>query len=461
MKTPARDVLLGLGIVALIAVIAYTALLFVTEKNRAAKIAQVKKPATIDAYEQILAKLRAEKAAAVPVLRLTTEEGATFTGFPEDWEDIINGYDYLFSRVQARMSVLPAEMADILRRKLDERTETERSQLAEFFSANRDLIEEIRRMAERGAPVYPLDFPGGLEMELPHLAQMRRCARLLREDAIVKAAAGNKSEAVSDIIAGMKLADALVPEPILISQIVRLTIYGIMHDAVQDAFGACDLPADLAGQLLRHIARADNRHGLADSYAGERHLGLMLFSDIRAGRGPTHAEASPGEKVFFALCASPLRRPMLNQDEATYADIMNQIVSAARLPYYEAAPQLDRIERDIENLPPIRAVSKVRLRALSRACRAQARHEARLDLMQMGLLLEQYKAQKGALPATLDVIAADLGGSLPVDPFSGEGYHYQLLDGSFLLYSVGENLQDDGGVHDVKKGDIVWRGKEE
>jgi len=31
------------------------------------------------------------------------------------------------------------------------------------------------------------------------------------------------------------------------------------------------------------------------------------------------------------------------------------------------------------------------------------------------------------------------------------------LGDSFLLYSVGDNLRDDGGKHDFKQGDIVWR----
>jgi hypothetical protein len=59
----------------------------------------------------------------------------------------------------------------------------------------------------------------------------------------------------------------------------------------------------------------------------------------------------------------------------------------------------------------------------------------------------------------LDAIVPDLGGSVPVDPFSGEEYHYQPSDDGSLLYSVGQNLVDDGGKHDYREGDIVWRGK--
>jgi len=98
------------------------------------------------------------------------------------------------------------------------------------------------------------------------------------------------------------------------------------------------------------------------------------------------------------------------------------------------------------------------LPALTRAIEAQARVEAEIDLMQIGISVEQYHASTGNYPATLDAISSSLGGSVPVDPFTGEAYHYQLSGGSFLLYSVGSNLTDENGMFDFRKGDIVWRG---
>jgi hypothetical protein len=106
------------------------------------------------------------------------------------------------------------ELSEILYQKeLEEWTAEEKSQVAEFMLANQDIVREIRSMAARGAPVYPLDLAKGLQVELPHLARVRSCARLLRQDAIVKAMQGNKAEAVEDMIAGMRLGDALRPNP--------------------------------------------------------------------------------------------------------------------------------------------------------------------------------------------------------------------------------------------------------
>jgi hypothetical protein len=47
-----------------------------------------------------------------------------------------------------------------------------------------------------------------------------------------------------------------------------------------------------------------------------------------------------------------------------------------------------------------------------------------------------------------------------VDPFTGDEYTYENQGATFLLYGVGRNLTDDGGVNDHREGDIVWRGEE-
>ena len=152
----------------------------------------------------------------------------------------------------------------------------------------------------------------------------------------------------------------------------------------------------------------------------------------------------------------------MNMDGAAYIDIMSRASSAAELPYYEAAPQLMRLETETRNLPSTRILAKMHIvSGLSSTCGAQAQHEATLDLMQMGILVEQYKASTGTYPEDLDAIVPELGGSLPVDPFTGKPYQYQPSDDGSLLYSIGQNLIDDGGRHNLASGDIVWREKTE
>jgi hypothetical protein len=335
---------------------------------------------------------------------------------------------------------------DHVSREPREWTSSERSAVAKFLTTNRDLIQEIRRMADKGGPIHPLDFSKGLEMELPHLARIRTWARLLRASAFLNGMEGDYAAAVDDITTVMKLGDALSQEPILISQLVRIAICLIANSAIQDSFDGGDLSPGLAERLMAHLARADHRDAFAQSLLVELLFGQQVFSAARSG-GRT---GLPGE---FDL------GPPRKSDEETYVQIMQRLISAAKLPYHEALPELTRIDGDIADLPQELSYSSLLLPALTRAGAAQARHEAVLDLAQFGIALEQYKPREGSYPLTLDPIAEHFGGTLPVDPFTGQAYIYRPSFDSFLLYSLGENLRDDGGRHDWREGDIVWRGE--
>ncbi|GEM_PF-1210923 len=485
MHKPMRRLVISLIAVAMVVVAGWIVFQFVTEQNREIKLAKIKESPSVAAYNELAARLdRDREDSSAPVSQVEAQRARESPVLPDDAEETIAGYERLFahiqeSHVQGAQNALGRtgiDIADILRKPSYQWTDADKSKLAEFLSENQDLIREIHRMAQQGGPVYPLDFSKGFDIELPHLGQLRQAARLLQADAVVKAGEGDYSEAVEDVIAGMKLGDAVAQEPILISQLVRIAVYGIMNDAVQQSGRGEELPPELVSELLAHAAQADNRAAFAECFTGEQVMGLQAFEGIRSGEigldgllGMGIGAAAPfsdtttlgqiAGEAFALLYASPLGAPWVNMDESAYADIMTRVGRAGELPYYEANPLLMQVEHDVESLPRLRIVSRNLLPALSRACMSQARHEANLDLMQMGLLLEQYEVQHGAYPQSLDAIAPGLGSELPVDPFTGESYHYRPSSDSFSLYSVGMNLSDDGGTPPhYMTGDIIWRG---
>jgi hypothetical protein len=236
---------------------------------------------------------------------------------------------------------------------------------------------------------------------------------------------------------------------------------------MRDALSPGALSSGQTNSLVAHLAQADNRQSFADSLSAESIMGLAEFERMRGGASaeglswtPPFDTSGPGQSMFLRVYASPIARPWFNNDEATYAEVMGEMADMAALPYYEAAPSLAQLDDDIDSLPFTRVLSRVLLPALTRADQAQARHETQVDLMQMGLLLEQYYVEHGTYPDSLDPVASQLGGALPVDPFTGDPYVYQPSTGTFLLYGLGYNQTDDGGVHDPREGDIVWRGQE-
>jgi hypothetical protein len=468
MKNASEKAVLVLASLVALVMVAFLAASMAADRRRTAALEQVRRPVAMDTYS------RYAETSSPKQVESDGGEGEPREAAPRaerddatDPDRTIAGYQRLFDGHDERVVHEPAlEELTSWSGRLEELSPEDKIRFIELLEANQDFIAEIRRMAQAGGPVYPLDFSQGYMMELPHLAKLREFARILCRDAVMQAYGGNLDLAVENLVAGMQLGDALEGEPVLISQFVRIAIYGIVSDAMTNALPPGALPPNQVDLFVDHLAQADHRQALADSLSAESIMGLMAFERIRGGEFPGFDSMGPtdpgdtAERLFYRVYSSPIARPWFNNDEATYAEYMTEMADVATLPFHEAAPTFERLEEDIENLPITRVLSRVLLPALTRASQYQARHEATVDLMQMGLLLEQYYVDNGAYPDSLDPLASSLGGGLPVDPFTGESYVYQPSANSFLLYGVGINQTDDGGVHDVREGDLVWRGRE-
>ena len=85
----------------------------------------------------------------------------------------------------------------------------------------------------------------------------------------------------------------------------------------------------------------------------------------------------------------------------------------------------------------------------------------------MAIALERYRLAHGEFPESLDALAPQFMEKIPHDIINGQPLHYRRTsDGQFVLYSVGWNETDDGGVVGLTKGmarltrdkgDWVWR----
>ena len=98
---------------------------------------------------------------------------------------------------------------------------------------------------------------------------------------------------------------------------------------------------------------------------------------------------------------------------------------------------------------------------LQRYYKTKAEHES----VRTVLALKLWQEEKGAFPDTLEELVA--GGyldGLPMDPYSDGPLRYQRRDDDFILYSVGEDFHDDGGMVDAvyewgRKDGVDWDNK--
>jgi hypothetical protein len=85
---------------------------------------------------------------------------------------------------------------------------------------------------------------------------------------------------------------------------------------------------------------------------------------------------------------------------------------------------------------------------------------ARRRLMALELQLRCEHSKSGKVPESLDALVGGQLSSLPLDPFSGKSFVYHPQGTNWLLYSVGPDGRDDGGMRagqlHLNRGDLFF-----
>ena len=82
----------------------------------------------------------------------------------------------------------------------------------------------------------------------------------------------------------------------------------------------------------------------------------------------------------------------------------------------------------------------------ARAWFVMAKNLTQHEMLKTVIALKRYRLREGKMPNDLAALVPAYLDALPSDLVDGRPLHYRLnVDGSFVLYSVGEDAQDDGG----------------
>jgi hypothetical protein len=95
----------------------------------------------------------------------------------------------------------------------------------------------------------------------------------------------------------------------------------------------------------------------------------------------------------------------------------------------------------------------------TKAMQTTARNQTLANEAYLACGLERYRLTHGQYPETLDALVPQFAEKPPHDIIGGQPLKYRrAADGQFVLYSVGWNEKDDGGVpgQTVADGDWVW-----
>jgi hypothetical protein len=303
------------------------------------------------------------------------------------------------------------------------------------------------------------DAAKGPEMFLPYISDNLKVSQILAALALQQMRQGNTTAAWRTIEISFRFADTLRDEPLLISQLVRTTQQGIAIKAMKDAAAMSAPSEDVSQALQKQLSLIDGESTAALALNGERILfGEWTFSQSPASLGKFMRKMSPWWEVpfpYFSALTSVVFGPLLQPwENAAFLQ-----ASRAMLGGGDKAIPGNGSSLSLLRMPGLFAMTKAAVSG-AQGLRMNLTHvDSAAVVARLGLAAINYKKEHGAFPRDLQALGAqDL-----VDPFTRKPLVYRPEPDGFLLYSLGPDLTDDGGLgydYKEKKGDIVWRYEE-
>jgi hypothetical protein len=319
-----------------------------------------------------------------------------------------------------------------------------------LVSDNEAALEELRADLRFEISRFPVDWSLGFGALLPHLSKVKDLVLLFRAEALVHAAQDQPDLAVKSLVDGLALARSLDLEPLLISQLVRIACLSIMISALEDLLSRHGLPEAQLQELSVALQRAESQTPFTRGLVGELCMGSEVFrvrpAELAVYLGESGMD-SPWVRVAYPLYALTGLR---ERDFLFYLRTMRQMIEVSELPVATGLVRGREYQKETERLIASRKLlifSRMLLPSLNKASMRAAENEARLRCAGTALGLERYRRLHGEqLPDELASLAGAFLASVPADPFDDQPLRYRKLDRGYVIYSVGPDLTDDGGL---------------
>jgi hypothetical protein len=146
----------------------------------------------------------------------------------------------------------------------------------------------------------------------------------------------------------------------------------------------------------------------------------------------------------------------LGQPRGEGFDLANNLILPGK--FKDLARQMDAAFSG--NAKPYNFLAAIGNPNIIKATQTLAHDQTSVNEAQIACALERCRLAYGGYPPTLDALVPQFIEKLPHDIISGQPLLYRRTgDGKFLLYSIGWNETDDGGItgNNMDQGDWVWK----
>lgn len=334
------------------------------------------------------------------------------------------------------------------------------------------VFDALKAAGSKRMFVRPKPTGRFIDLLLPELGAIRDMARANAARMRIARESKDAGEFVAAFEQNMAMGRMFSREPILISQLVGYAIVSLAASELADAVVSGDIPPGALEALAAAIDRSTPMQPISWGIDGELlcTLDTIQWTHTDDGKGSGRriaTEMHQLESMTTGQGSGSGSSPLYNLSALVYPSKAELVRETNR--YYDRVRQyaaMSAAQRRATKArsPDLESASmKWNYSLLKTVLPAFGNAIDRYDLvrteiagMRTMIAIERYIAAHGAPPQSLEMLAPAFLTSLPQDAFAEDGkFKYRVLSSpdaqgrKYLLYSIGRDGKDDGGVTDL------------
>lgn len=424
---------------------------------------------------------------------------------PENAQYFFSQYDFAYivfpdNEFEERQNLrdnIGAAISAMLKRPL---TDAERSAATDWIKTNKVSLQLLTEAANRPRFYIPLIPKEDSCVELwdflnfSYASKSRNAVKALCLKAILLADEGKIDDAMASMLTAKRLGGLTAQRNMLIDSLVAIATTAMADSTAGYIASHYKLTADQAKRCLAQLQKLPPLPPMIDAYSSTERLYSLSFWQSAASFGLDKATllfAWDEEEKKVKIPHVELNWDMLLKMENEAFDKLIKAASAKT--FKERHSKFRELEGNVEEIDFSQLVQKIEelgrtrsnLKKLieevgtddrdkltlavrnlfcdnsfvlpSRLFSQDAKQRVAGSLTEVAFAIAAYKAEKGKYPQKLADLAPDYIKAVPNDIFSDKPLIYKLTDDGYVLYSVGQNMKDDGGKSDSdnKEDDIL------
>ena len=341
-------------------------------------------------------------------------------------------------------------------------------------------FDEIREALKRPYAIIPGDYSRPEPIPIPNFVTMRALAQTLAQRAQCEFLLGQPDKALRELTLMHDLCRILEKPPTgkpetLVESMINVAITGLYVNTIAEGFRLHAWQEPQLVALQEQLKGITLPPWVAESFREELVWATYLFesnpprklADMVSNSSPSYKPPTTWsllkEPLYLYLEFAP--RGWMYQSLVKLASLEPRPVEGFDVEHGTIFPRIfseatGNVDKFFAHPSPFKTLVKIGIPNFTRAAQTTAYNQTMVDEAQFVCALERYHLAHGEYPETLDALMPQFIKKLPHDIIGGQPLQYQRTnDGKFLLYSVGWNETDDGGIAGDKmdQGDWVWK----